>query len=1121
MTLSIHSGTEGLLLPKINQGCTLFVCKDNDEIERIEQLLSFFSSETKVLTLPEWDCLPYDRTSPSATTSQSRLKCLTSLLADNIRTIILTTHMGLIQRLPPKEVVSASFLHIKTKQELNPNEVLEFLTSHGYTRAINAIDSGEFAARGSIVDIVSSNNKVGYRLDFFGNVLESIRTYDTDTQKSITHKDTLHLLPSSEVIISEDSKTTFKEKYQTLFGVNQDLIYESISAGRKFIGMEHYLGLFYEKCCTLFDYLPKDVKIILPYDYDSLLKENYNFIESQYELRSNTKITKNDGVHNIIEPETLYLTKSELEETLTKSNTALYTSFNYDKSAVQGVDYLYQVAKTQEVSTFSLLQGLVKTQQVLIACFTKASLERLTNILNDHELQNYRIESWPITNITKNSIGLFVAPMEHGFRTSEFTIFSEQDILGQRLSRRTSNTSKTTPTQLISALSNLYAGDLVVHKEHGIGKFEKLEQIKIGNSVHDFVKILYDEDAKYYLPVENLELISRYGSEHAPLDKLGSLGWQTRKAKLKKRIKIAAEKLLKVAAERNLIKTPVITINDEIYTKFCEAFPYVETPDQLKAIEDITTDFQNDRPIDRLICGDVGFGKTEVALRAVCQILASDHPAQIAILVPTTLLARQHFKTLSQRFAGLPFRIAQLSKFTDKKHVKSIKTDIADGKIDVVVGTHMLLAKDIKFANLGLLIIDEEQHFGVGQKERLKELKSACHIITLSATPIPRTLQMSLFGIKDLSVIATPPVDRLPIKTFVLPYDSVTLREAILREHYRGGRTFYITPRVSYLDGILDTLKSLVPEIKAVKAHGQMTAEQLDTIMNDFYDGKYDVLVSTNIIESGLDVPQANTIIVDRADMYGLAQLYQIRGRVGRSNVQAYAYLTLPPSKRLSDTAEKRLSVISSFETLGAGFSIASHDMDIRGYGNLVGEEQSGHVKEVGVELYQAMLQEAIDDIKSDDASNRIDDSDWSPTINLGISVQIPESYISDSSLRLNLYRQIANIKTPDELDIFATDMIDRYGQIPVETLQLFKVVQLKHLAKNANIEKIDLGEKGVLISFRNNEPKSPEKVIDLVSKNPVSLRLRGDQKLFYSAPDTAEPEKLIQKLENIARTIC
>lgn len=1117
MTLSIHSGTEGLLLPKIKQGSTLFICKDNDEIDRIEQLLSFFSPETKVLTFPEWDCLPYDRISPSPTISQHRLKCLTSLLVSNNDTIILTTPMGLIQYLPPKEVVSASFLHIKTKQELNPNQVLEFLVSYGYTRSINAIDSGEFAARGSIIDIVSSDNKVGYRLDFFGNTLESIRTYDTDTQKSITKKDTLHLLPSSEVIISEESKHTFKEKYQNLFGVNQDLIYESIMSGRKFIGMEHYLGLFYEKCCTIFDYLEKNVKIVLPHDYDSSLKENYNFIESQYELRSNPKFTRNDGIYNIVEPETLYLTKSEIEDILSKNSTVTYTSFNYDKSVVQGVDYLYQVAKTQEVSTFSLLQDLVKSQQVLIACFTKASLERLTNILNDHDLQSYKVESWTNHNAVKYSVGLFIAPMEHGFRTSEFTIFSEQDILGQRLSRRASSASKATPTQLISALSNLYSGDLVVHKEHGIGKFEKLEQIKVGNSVHDFVKILYDEDAKYYLPVENLELISRYGSEHAPLDKLGSLGWQTRKAKLKKRIKIAAEKLLKIAAERNLIRTPLITVNEEIYTKFCESFPYVETPDQMKAIDEISADFQNDRPVDRLICGDVGFGKTEVALRAVCQILASDHPTQIAILVPTTLLARQHFKTLSQRFAGLPFRIAQLSKFTDNKQVKSIKADIADGKVDVVVGTHMLLAKDIKFANLGLLVIDEEQHFGVGQKEKLKELKSTCHIITLSATPIPRTLQMSLFGIKDLSVIATPPVDRLPIKTFVLPYDSVTLREAILREHYRGGRTFYITPRVSYLDGILDTLKTLVPEIKAVKAHGQMNAESLDKVMNDFYDGKYDVLVSTNIIESGLDVPQANTIIVDRADMYGLAQLYQIRGRVGRSNVQAYAYLTLPPSKKLSDTAEKRLSVISSFETLGAGFSIASHDMDIRGYGNLVGEEQSGHVKEVGVELYQAMLQEAIEDIKSDEV--KVIDTDWSPAINLGISVQIPESYISDSSLRLNLYRQIANIKTPDELDVFATDMIDRYGQIPVETLQLFKVVQLKHLAKSANIEKIDLGEKGVLISFRNNEPKSPEKVIELINKNPMALKLRGDQKIFYST-NTFEPEKLIQKLESIVKTI-
>jgi transcription-repair coupling factor (superfamily II helicase) len=1116
--LGLYSGTEGLLLSQISQGKSLlFICKDNEEIKRISQLITFFDSTKEALEFPEWDCLPYDRISPSTSISHQRLKCL-SKLVNSKHPIIITTAMGLTQYLPPKSVVTNSSLHIHVKQDLNPKSILEFLISHGYVRSINAVDSGEFAARGSIVDIVPSEEKFGYRLDFFGSNLESIRTYDTDSQKSIAHVSSISLLPSSEIVLTKDVIETFRDRYQALFGVSQDLLYESIMAGRKFIGMEHWLSLFYQETPSFFDYLPANTTILLPYDFEAQLEENYKFIESQYSLRSNTKLHKNDGVYNVLETNNLYLTQDQLVQKLDSIHQSFYSPFNYDSSQIQNVEYLYQTAKAKEISTFSLLQKSLNSLPILIACFTSASVERLANILADHDLTSYKLDTWPPKSKNVTSIGLFVAPIEHGFQTQEFIIYSEQDILGQRLSRKSSSSSNTTPTQLISALSNLYAGDLIVHKEHGIGKFEKLEQIKVGSSIHDFVKILYAEDAKYYLPVENLELISRYGTEHAPLDKLGSLGWQTRKAKLKNRIKIAAEKLLKIAAERNLVKTPAIIANDDIYSKFCEAFPYVETDDQLKAIDDITNDFAAEKPIDRLVCGDVGFGKTEVALRAVCQILASEHPSQVAILVPTTLLARQHFKTLSERFSGLPYRIAQLSKFTPPKDVKRIKADIADGKVDVVVGTHMLLAKDIKFANLGLLVIDEEQHFGVGQKEKLKELKSSCHILTLSATPIPRTLQMSLFGIKDLSIIATPPVDRMPIKTYVIPYDSVTLREAILREHYRGGRTFYITPRVAYLDGILDTIKALVPEIKAVKAHGQMTAEQLDSIMNDFYDGKYDVLVSTNIIESGLDVPQANTMIVDRADMYGLSQLYQIRGRIGRSNIQAYAYLTLPPNKRLSDNAEKRLSVISSFETLGAGFSIASHDMDIRGYGNLVGEEQSGHVKEVGVELYQAMLQEAIEDIQINDNLPKID-NDWSPAINLGLSIQIPESYISDSSLRLSLYRQIANIKSNEELDIFATDMIDRYGKIPVETVQLFKVVQLKHLAKSANIEKIDLGEKGVLISFRNNEPKSPEKVIELINKNPIALKLRGDQKIFYST-NTSEPEKLIQKLESIVKSI-
>ncbi len=1116
--LGLYPATEGLLLPQINQGGNLLlVCRDNEEIERITALIKFFNPITETIKFPQWDCLPYDRISPSSITSQQRLACLSNLLIRKSNRIILATPASMTQYLPPKDLVSKINLSLQRKECINPNQVLQFLNGHGFIRTINAVESGEYASRGSIIDIVPSNDSIGYRIDFFGNTIESIRLYDTSTQKSTATLDQITIIPSSEIVLTEDVIRTFRDNYQSKFGVNSDLLYESIVAGRKFIGMEHWMGLFYNNMPSLFDYLTPDTKILVPMDFETMITEVYSLINSQYELRTNTKITKNDGIYNLTDPDALYLPETTLLTNISKFTNIYFSPFGYDSNQIVGTEYLYQEAKRKESSTFNLLKEYLSPLPVYISCFTKASQERFSNILSDHDISSYNLDFWPPKDNSTKSIGLFVAPIEHGFKTKDYIIFSEQDILGQRLSRK-SSTKSSTPTQLISALSNLYPNDLVVHKEHGIGRFEKLEQIKVGNSIHDFVKIIYAEDAKYYLPVENLELITRYGTEHAPLDKLGSLGWQTRKSKLKNRIKIAAEKLLKIAAERNLVKTPAIIANEDIYSKFCESFPYVETDDQLKAITDITNDLASERPIDRLICGDVGFGKTEVALRAVCQVLASDVPTQIAILVPTTLLARQHFKTLSERFSGFPYKIAQLSKFTPKKHIKAIKADISEGKVDVVVGTHMLLAKDTKFANLGLLIIDEEQHFGVGQKEKLKELKSSCHIITLSATPIPRTLQMSLFGIKDLSIIATPPVDRLPIKTYVIPYDSITLREAILREHYRGGRTFYITPRVSYLDGILDTLKTLVPEIKAVKAHGQMTAEQLDTIMNDFYDGKYDVLVSTNIIESGLDVPQANTIILDRADMYGLAQLYQIRGRVGRSNVQAYAYLTLPPNKRLSDTAEKRLSVISSFELLGAGFSIASHDMDIRGYGNLVGEEQSGHVKEVGVELYQAMLQEAIEDLQLDDKSQK-PDSDWSPTINLGLSVQIPESYIPDSSLRLMLYRQIANIKTSEELDVFATDMIDRYGQIPTETLQLFKVVQLKHLAKNANIEKIDLGEKGVLISFRNNEPKSPEKVIDLISKNPIALKLRGDQKLFYST-NTSEPEKLIQKLESIVETI-
>ncbi|TIM74539.1 MAG: transcription-repair coupling factor, partial [Mesorhizobium sp.] len=598
-----------------------------------------------------------------------------------------------------------------------------------------------------------------------------------------------------------------------------------------------------------------------------------------------------------------------------------------------------------------------------------------------------------------------------------------------------------------------------------------------------------------FLPVENIELLSRYGSDsaEAPLDKLGGGAWQARKARLKKRLLDMAGQLIRIAAERQMRAAPAMIPADGLYGEFAARFPYEETDDQQTAIDSVMDDLGAGKPMDRLVCGDVGFGKTEVALRAA--FIAAMEGFQVAVVVPTTLLSRQHFKTFSQRFSGLPIRVAQASRLVGSKELAETKKGVADGTVDIVVGTHALLGSSISFKNLGLLIIDEEQHFGVKHKERLKELKNDVHVLTLSATPIPRTLQLALTGVRELSLIATPPVDRMAVRTFISPFDPLVIRETLLRERYRGGHSFYVVPRISDLAEIHDFLRESVPELKVAVAHGQMPAGELDDIMNAFYDGQYDVLLSTTIVESGLDIPTANTLIIHRADMFGLAQLYQLRGRVGRSKVRAYALFTLPANRKLTDTAERRLKVLQSLDTLGAGFQLASHDLDIRGAGNLLGEEQSGHIKEVGFELYQQMLEEAVAEVKD---SGEVLDGGWSPQIAVGTAVMIPESYVPDLQLRMALYRRLGDLETTEEIDGFGAELIDRFGPLPEEVTHLLKIVFIKALCRKANVEKLDAGPKGVVIHFRKREFPNPVGLVKFIGEQGSLAKIRADHSVVF-----------------------
>jgi transcription-repair coupling factor (superfamily II helicase) len=715
-----------------------------------------------------------------------------------------------------------------------------------------------------------------------------------------------------------------------------------------------------------------------------------------------------------------------------------------------------------------------------------------------------------------------VLPLEHGFETDNLAVISETDILGDRLARPR---KKRRAANFLAEASALTPGDLVVHIDHGIGRYEGLKTLDVQGAPHDCLDLLYGGEAKLYLPVENIDLLTRYGAdgESVQLDRLGGAGWQSRKAKAKERLRQMAEGLIQIAAARQLKSVEETDPPSGLFDEFCARFPYEETDDQLSAIHDVLEDLASGKPMDRLICGDVGFGKTEVALRAAFVMAMSGK--QVAIVCPTTLLARQHYKTFTERFQGWPIKVRRLSRMVTAKEAAETREGLANGELEIVVGTHAILSKQVSFKDLGLVIVDEEQHFGVKHKEKLKELRADVHMLTLTATPIPRTLQMSLSGIREMSIIATPPVDRLAVRTYITPWDPVTLREALLREKYRGGQTYFVVPRIKDLTDIEQFLRTQVPEVKYVVGHGQMAPTQLEEVMTAFYEGQYDVLLATTIVESGLDIPSANTLVVHRADMFGLAQLYQIRGRVGRSKARAYAYLTTPVDKQLTLSAEKRLKVLQSLDSLGAGFQLASHDLDIRGGGNLLGDEQSGHIKEIGVELYQQMLEDAVAELRQRQGAEALhSDRGWSPLINTGAAVLIPEDYVPDLNVRLSMYRRLSEAEKAQDREALAAELIDRFGPLPPETDSLLKVVAIKGLCRETNVAKIDVGPKGAVLTFRDNSFANPGALLRHIAANQILWKIRPDEKVVvkgeWETPNARldAAEKILTQLVKLAK---
>jgi transcription-repair coupling factor (superfamily II helicase) len=1133
-------------LYKSNNHHLVVVAASEASMYELAENISFFVSQEEIAILPAWDSLPYDKVSPTDSILSKRISSLYRISTSSSKLLIITNINSILQRSIPKSSLLTSTFQLKVGDKLKFENLIRYLIDSGFNRVDIANSAGEFAIRGSIIDIVKDSDDLGIRIDFFGEVIESIRRYDLANQVTVSRIDNIYLHPSNEIIFSDESVKRFQSNYQQKFGVNlnnTDVLYESISNKRKYPGMEYWLPFFYEKLETIFDYIKNPI-LIFEYGANESFSERLKVIEENYQARKNYKKELSFGStpYNPTPPELLWLTEDEWQTNINKANSIKFSPFIEEDSfslPIKPIINFTAVAHANKKSIFDVLKENIlesrlqnnkekkKNLKYMIACYSVGSRERLQNMLEHHNIHSIIVDSWEEhSRISGKTIGLIVLPLNTGFENEDFAIISEQDFLGVRLSKVKKENKRI--KNFLSEAASLIEGEYVVHNEHGIGRFEGLETLTINNEPHDCLKIIYDGGDKLYVPVENIDVITRYGSEeNVTLDKLGGLGWQQRKARLKDRIKLAAEELLKVAAERETqFATPLIPLPG-LYEEFCAQFPYAETDDQLSAIEQVEKDLASGKPMDRLICGDVGFGKTEIALRAAFMAAFAeglDQKPQIAVVVPTTLLARQHYKTFKERFAKFQINIKQLSRLVTPKEAKETKKQLENGDVDIIIGTHAVLAKNIQFHNLGLLIIDEEQHFGVGQKERLKQLKANIHVLTLSATPIPRTLQMSLVGIRELSLLATPPVDRLATKTYVMPFDPIIIREAILREYYRGGRCFYVVPRISDLKEVEETLRALVPEIKIVVAHGQMPAQTLDEIMSAFYDGTYDLLLSTTIVESGLDVPSANTMIIHRSDKFGLAQLYQLRGRVGRGKVKAYAYLTLHPRIQPSKTALRRLEVMQSLDSLGAGFSLASHDMDIRGFGNLVGEEQSGHIKEVGIELYQEMLREAIENLNVEVTKGFIQEKEsWSPQINVGLSVQIPENYVKDLSVRMGLYRRIASLTTEQEVEALAAEMIDRFGPLPIETNHLLSIVKLKQLCLIAHIEKIDAGPKGILITFKDNKFPNPDALLDYVFKNPISNKIRPDQKLLLIAEfDNAEERlKYVQKaISNIVKLV-
>lgn len=1089
----------------------VFVASDDVAMRAIVDAANYFAPELETLGFPAWDCLPYDRASPSLRATSERLATLHALQRSLTRPqILVTTINAVTQRTLTPFRIRQLVATLAPGERIDRDDLAALLQANGYVRTDTVADAGEYAVRGGLVDLFPSGEEQALRLDFFGDEIESVRRFDPADQRTTGRVDGFTLLPASEALLDPDSVKRFRSRYREIFGATAtgDPLYQAVSEGRRLAGMEHWLPLLEEKLASLFDHIGKDAVVVRDAGTVAAAEQRFEAIADYHANRERAQ-SGDPGSYRPIAPTALYLDAAEWSEHLARAPIHLATPFHEPESATVidfGVDGPRDFApeRAQNANVYEAVAAHAAAlrkagRKLVLASYSEGARERLGGLLGDHGLKGAApAANWQeALGTAASGVALVVLPLDHGFTAPDVAVLTEQDMLGDRLVRRQKR--RKSADAFLNELATLSPGDLVVHVDHGIGRYEGLTQIPVGQSPHDCVALEYAGGDKLYVPVENIDVLSRYGadSENATLDRLGGEAWQRRKARMKERIREIAGELLATAAKRALRPAPVFEADAGSYAAFVDRFPYQETDDQDRAIGDVFGDLAAGTPMDRLVVGDVGFGKTEVALRAA--FVAAMAGQQVAVVCPTTLLARQHAMNFTERFQGFPLRVGRLSRLVPAAEAKAVKEGLADGTVDIVVGTHALLAKGIDFKRLGLVIVDEEQRFGVTHKERLKALKSDVHVLTLTATPIPRTLQMAMSGLRELSVIQTPPVDRLAVRTYVMPWDPVVLREALLREHYRGGQSFFVTPRIADLPDIEAFLRDEVPEISYIVAHGQMAPGMVEERMSAFYDRRYDVLVSTTIVESGLDIPSANTLIINRADRFGLAQLYQLRGRVGRSKIRAYAYMTTTAERLMTESAEKRLKVLSDLDSLGAGFQLASHDLDIRGAGNLLGDEQSGHIKEVGFELYQSMLEDAILEARAGGAGLEAPREAFSPQINVDAPILIPEEYVPDLDLRMGLYRRLNELDDSQGVESFAAELIDRFGKLPDATENLLRVIEIKLNAKRACIAKIDVGPRGALVTFHNDSFPNIPALLAYVERLQGTAKLRPDNKLVIT----------------------